>query len=474
MYLESILKSFGKTKKRPCTPSFCVKAEGRNWRIFDGETDIALFLPWALDIWKFSPFEPAEIANPEPPGKVVDLHTMHNTCLNFGAHGWPKAWTDAGVPERKTWKWLKTKGAELQALVSADAPEGETGRWLLRLWYDPAWARYRFTCDIRVRKLDPEGMEPFNMMTAGALEACAEKRRWTHSLWENPDGELRRVVHSNALFQCTDYAGFRDGGGPWRHRNAPYNGAWIAYAAHPSFNPAVLVHSTNVPIRFATCSQLFDEHVIWNTAGQDNLGDDGYFHFHMLVEFVNMMPDMAADFLRRAKDPARPKKWHHVSAALPFRMGAVNSFEKEVDPWEPEDCPILCLPEDQETKGIAWARTGRTGGRSILLTGGSETGRRELFPTGAVCRVKLHTRYRLSGWIKTEKVERFARLELGAIEYGFANVIDAAFSQAVGGSEGWTKVTAELDSGDEAYLMPKLVLYGTGRAWFDDVCLEEA
>jgi len=31
----------------------------------------------------------------------------------------------------------------------------------------------------------------------------------------------------------------------------------------------------------------------------------------------------------------------------------------------------------------------------------------------------------------------------------------------------------ELDSGDEAYLMPKLVLYGPGVAWFDDVELTE-
>jgi hypothetical protein len=63
------------------------------------------------------------------------------------------------------------------------------------------------------RKLDPDGFEGFNLMTAGALEDRQEKRRWTHSVWENADGELRRIVHSNALFQCTDYGGMRDGGG---------------------------------------------------------------------------------------------------------------------------------------------------------------------------------------------------------------------------------------------------------------------
>jgi hypothetical protein len=473
VYLDTILKSFDNPKKRAYKPVFRIEAEGRNWRIFDGDTAIALFLPGALDIWKFSPFEPAEIANPEPAGKVKDLHTLHNTYLNFGAQGWPKAWLAAGVANRVVWKWLKRKGAELEALVSVAAPEGETGQWRLRYWYDPSWARYRFTCEIDVARMDPEGMEAFNMMTAGALEACAEKRRWTHSIWENSDGELRRIVHSNALFQCTDYGGARDGGGPWRHRNIPYRGAWVGYAAHPSFNPAILVRETTVPLRLATCSQLFDEHIIWNTAGQDNVGGDGYHHFHMLVEFVNLKPKLAADFLRRAKDPVKPKKWNYSSVALPFHLGVVNSFEKEADPWAAEDCPIICLPEDQEAKGIAWARIGHTGKRSIQLASGAESGRREIYPSGAVCRVKLHTRYRLTGWIKTGKVERFARLELGAIEYSFANVIDAAFSPTVSGSRNWTRVSVELDSGDEAYLMPKLVLYGRGRAWFDDVCLEE-
>jgi hypothetical protein len=154
-------------------------------------------------------------------------------------------------------------------------------------------------------------------------------------------------------------------------------------------------------------------------------------------------------------------------------MGVVNSFEKEVDPWAAEDCPILCLPEDQVEKGIEWARIGHTGKRSVQLTGDAGTKRREIYPTGAVCRVKLHTRYRLSGWIKTEKVERFARLELSAIEYSFSNVIDAAFSPMVSGSRNWTRVAVELNSGDEAYLMPRFILYGPGRAWFDDVCLEE-
>ena len=77
------------------------------------------------------------------------------------------------------------------------------------------------------------------------------------------------------------------------------------------------------------------------------------------------------------------------------------------------------------------------------------------------------------GWIKTRGVQRFARLELAAYEYTHTNVTASAESAAVSGTRDWTRVTAEINSGDSAYVMPKLVLYGSGTAWFDDAELWE-
>ena len=95
------------------------------------------------------------------------------------------------------------------------------------------------------------------------------------------------------------------------------------------------------------------------------------------------------------------------------------------------------------------------------------------FLTQATDPVKPHRTYRLSGWIRTERVERYARLELASYEYTFTNYMDVAGSPSVCGTQESTPVEVELNSGDEAYLMPKLVLYGPGMAWFDDVLLEE-
>ncbi|MEI6424685.1 MAG: hypothetical protein WCP55_20885, partial [Lentisphaerota bacterium] len=153
MHFEKILNSMKLDKPHQYIPDFHLELEGDGWRVFDGDRAMARFYPQFLDIWAFSPFEPDEIANPEPPGKVVDLHTVHNTFLNFGMQEWPKHW--AGLP--LTWTWMKTSGSELEALVSLATPEGETCQWRLTLVYDPAWGRYRYQFAVDARKMDHDG-----------------------------------------------------------------------------------------------------------------------------------------------------------------------------------------------------------------------------------------------------------------------------------------------------------------------------
>ena len=467
MYLDNILDSLCRTAPRTHIPAFRLQAEGENWRVFDGDRALALFRPTNLDIWAFSPFEPDEIANAEPPGKVVDLHTVHNSYINFGSSGWPRHW--GGRP--LVWKWVRPSGLELEAEITVTGPDGEECVWRLTVAYDPAWARYRYRVVIAARKLDPAGFEAFNMMLAGALADRAEKRRWTHSLWENADGALRRLVHSNALLFCTDYGNAREGHGPWRHRNLPYPRAWVAYAAHPTFNPAVLIHRTSVPLLGATCDMLFDEHLIWNVAGQDDLGEDGFFHFRMDLEFVNLPAMLTRDLLAQAADPIRPQRWRHEMLALPFHLDRPNRFDEALDPWAPEDCPIFRIPMGADG-AIVWDACGRNGSRSIRLQSAEGIPSLQLFPEGAVCRVQPHARYRLSGWIRTADTAGQARLLLQGFAYNYSNILNSAMSAPVTGTSDWTFVEVELDNGDAAYVMPRLELTGPGTAWFTGLHLE--
>lgn len=467
---EKILQSFPLPQPKPYIPEFRVEREPKGWRIFDRGNAIGFFgnSGWIFfDLWKFSPFELPIFANETPPGKVVDIHTLHNTVMNMPLGQAGDLLHGAGDPMAcLQYRWTQERGAELALEFSGTFNHGQRIRYLFRALYDPAWGRYRYFFDSDAWKLSPAGFEPINMMMAGALHSRPEKRRWSHSVWEDSRGNLRRLVHSNALFDATDYADAN-----WRSKNGPEQGGWIAYAAHPTFNPAVLIHKTNVPVRFATCSQLFDEHIIWQQAGLTEL-EENFFHFHLHTELVNLSAALAADLLERAADAPRPRQWRYHRVALPFAMDRENSFESPVDPWRPEDCPILTV-DNQPGKPIRWANdAAHSGKHSLRFEGTQPTGWTVLCPSGAVCNVEPHTRYRFSAWVRTKDVERFARLELHAVEYSYTNIIGAANSPEIRGTTDWTLLSVELDSGEEAYVNPRMALYGTGVAWFDDVKLE--
>src|ERR1043166_9061356 len=122
-YFDRILASFIRAKPRDHAPRFHIQREQNNWRVFDGPRAIALFMPLALDIWSFSPFEADQMANTEPPGKLLDLHTVHNTLINLGVQGWPRHWRAHGDMEtRVKWMWRKKNGPELLAQITVAFP----------------------------------------------------------------------------------------------------------------------------------------------------------------------------------------------------------------------------------------------------------------------------------------------------------------------------------------------------------------
>ena len=216
---------------------------------------------------------------------------------------------------------------------------------------------------------------------------------WTHTVSPNADSQIIKIPNSNALFISHGYDAMR---------HTSYPRTWVANAAHPSFNPITIVHKTTVPLVYAFCDQLFDQHLCWTNAGMDNLEADGYFHFKMSAEFANLRPAAAKKILDEARDSirVRPRFTGNGRVAVPFQMNVVNSFEEEVDPWKPVESPILII-DKKEAGSIDWDPTsGHSGKKSIRLTAHHQADRRELFPIGAVCLVKPQTRYKLTGWVQ--------------------------------------------------------------------------
>ncbi len=84
--------------------------------------------------------------------------------------------------------------------------------------------------------------------------------------------------------------------------------------------------------------------------------------------------------------------------------------------------------------------------------------------------VQRSTRYRLSGWVRTEDL-RCVRGSPGAM----LNVHGGQRTKGVRGTSDWTEVAVEFDSGDQQQIVVHCLFGGyggaTGTAWFDDVSL---
>lgn len=116
------------------------------------------------------------------------------------------------------------------------------------------------------------------------------------------------------------------------------------------------------------------------------------------------------------------------------------------------------------------ADLGRTGNRSLWIASARGAAAR----WSSMVEVQPHTDYRVSGWIRTENLERNsgvgARLEVYGLEEEVA-------TQSVAGTTDWTRVEATFNSGPRTRLGVGAVFGGEGssqgQAWFDDLELVE-
>ncbi len=150
--------------------------------------------------------------------------------------------------------------------------------------------------------------------------------------------------------------------------------------------------------------------------------------------------------------------------ALDAGMLANPSFERAT-----RDNPLAWTRQTYGGEAtFALTQNGHTGQRSVTISSaeGADAGWQTSVP------VVPFSRYRLTGWIKTENVEagsgRGALLNLHNIQ--------PAQTQAVTGTHDWTEVEAEFDTGGNDVVQINCLLGGwglsTGTAWFDDIALE--
>jgi alpha-L-arabinofuranosidase len=116
---------------------------------------------------------------------------------------------------------------------------------------------------------------------------------------------------------------------------------------------------------------------------------------------------------------------------------------------------------------FSYADIGRTGNRSIMISSeqGADCGWRQ------VIRVKSWSRYKFTGWIKTDDVQSSS----GRGALFNLHEIQSVHSQALKATNDWTQVEMEFETGARSAVQINCLFGGwgqaTGKAWFDDLAL---
>ncbi len=158
-----------------------------------------------------------------------------------------------------------------------------------------------------------------------------------------------------------------------------------------------------------------------------------------------------------------PQPWSELSGVSQF---APNPSFEEMD----GERPAGWTPRYWARMGAQFAveEEGRTGARSISIS--SEKGADASWL--AVVPIRPYSRYRLSGWIKTENVEP------GRGRGALINVhgVQPWATPAITGTQDWSRVEVEFDAGANDAVELTCLFGGwgraTGKAWYDDVSLE--
>lgn len=123
--------------------------------------------------------------------------------------------------------------------------------------------------------------------------------------------------------------------------------------------------------------------------------------------------------------------------------------------------------ESPDTIELSVGPGGRNGGNALKIASPS----RADVGAGATFAVKPGTRYRFSGWIRTEKMEKLNGL--GAL----FNVHEGTGSKAVGSARDWQELSFEFDSGRKSEVLIHCLFGGfggsIGTAYYDDLSLTE-
>lgn len=359
----------------------------------------------------------------------------------------------------------------------------------LEITYDPALDSYVYGVDTDFRVLPGsswlvapqagvEFADPWLKDAVGAAVPFDGSRasRWAWVLYTDPHGKIVRLPLNHL------------GASPLGNIFFPPAGGWLAFANHPDGNPVFeLDPDTARAGRAEVCAWGYDVHFIRQVSpGALRPSDSLTGHvvleegasFRAAYRLYSQQATRCAEWLAGSVLPVLTPEEREALARPAVRL-PLNTFQDGIFPLE-IDASWYWSPSDAD--GLSWERDhGRTDRNSLRIENAGERTAYWETPLGPDFWMAPLPALpqRLSGWIRTDAVQgEGAFLELRyssyAIETGQRTPFPAYRSESVSGSQGWVRL--ELTAGappagaTRAYI--RLVLSGTGNAWFDDVELQ--
>lgn len=483
--------------------------------VLDGDTRVGLIdknaatLEWVAPHPGQAPPRPAEIANPyHAPsyqgGRLILQWWINDSGDGFtliGGSTWrtppvpglPKKDWGSDAQGRKykptmEWSFGESGGSEITFRISESYPHDDRirGSHEIRLLYDPLPDSYTAEVKAELESPDPYITEYVNLYAGGLYDNRPECKRYSCTVWTNPDGRIIRWPHNPVGYMTP---GMND-----QDERSVANGGFIGYFTDPHTNPVIEVLHSNPPTACATCCNLYDEHLLFHMQKKQ---EQGPYRWEAQFRFFSIPVSVAEGLMRQSEpirygvDPTHPDPVQNESdrddrdlhgsivynPQLPgFFYGRVSDFEEPIPYDQTVSASVLfvSLSPDHE---LYWdSSRGHSGTRSIRLRGrGPDELVQAKLSGGPTPHLYGSRQYRLSGWIQCEGVAgKGAQIRFD--EVGF-RPRDGGISHIAGpdaGNTEWTYLEEIFTTAaDTEFGWLYLELEGPGQAWFDDIGLEE-
>ncbi len=423
------------------------EAQGKQWwYICDGHQRIGLITTWLnhVELFRFSP-------NVDKGTKyeIPEIYHWANLIgvrlpLQMGGYHSP-------VPPLTSFKltFTKDRGDSLEFKAEQTHKDGYNGSTEFRLVWNERLG-YVLNCTSHFAMPQPRQVEFNNLFAGRVCESREDRKRWQKTMRGRLlDGRISFVHHNPVNIPVDEVQA----------------GGFVGFVTDEEMNPFVEMLETSGPVFLATCSEWYDQHIVMKPPKTKEA--DGLYHLRARYRLLSVPGAVARDLEAIAVDRYGATG---ESRKAGFLQNKVNDFETFVPHGKVYNGPIW--QHINATDGPA-----HSGTKSIAVRGPGPGNVKVASPIGGGPPIygESSKRYRLAAWVKTQGLDDGgAYLQVDDVFFNWQDVQATRKTEKLTGDHDWTRLEVDFTpSPRDPFLLIKLCVEGTGRAWFDDLELVE-